>query len=155
MLIKYKAFQLYFTVWFSFQPHLLEVITKQLDFDLTYKTTEYLTSEKLRNEIVFPIWIHFLWLLYQSNTSLFSYISRYKKSESYRLKIKVLIELIPAVGSGGEPIFCLFQLLWLHHCYRCFPPSIALFLPWHFYSPSAKDLCDYIHVRITSQSSTF
>lgn len=144
VLIKYKPFQLYFTFWFSFQPCLLEVITKQLDFDLTYKTIQYLTSFK--NEIVFPMWIHFLWLLYQSNPNFSSYISGYQKSESYRLKLKVLIGLISAGSSGGELIFCLFQLLWLHHC---FPPSIALFLPW------PEDLCDYIHARIISQSSTF
>lgn len=56
VLIKYKPFQLYFTVLFSFQPCLLAVITKQLDFNLTYKTVQYLKSEKtIRNEIVFSM----------------------------------------------------------------------------------------------------
>lgn len=47
VLIKYKPFQLYFTVLFSFQPCLLAVITKQLYFNLTYKIVQYLKSEKL------------------------------------------------------------------------------------------------------------
>lgn len=51
------------------------------------------------------------------------------KVRVYRLKIKVLIGRIPAHGSWREPIFCPFQLLWLHHCYCHFPPSIPLFFP--------------------------